>query len=180
MLRVGRLYEDLTTGGEAATAVLDSLVHGLTGEDEENDHIHHLLDLLAQPDQPVVESASLSPTQTAEAHEDFTAAALAGSAEEAIEAVPEAVVPEEQREVLSESVAHDHPISHQPPTLGAINFLQDDELEARTEPDQGPVEVEAGDEQVSLCDGRFIRPVLMVDPGFDLAARDAGIDTRSP
>jgi hypothetical protein len=103
VLRPGRV--ELTTGGEAATAVLDSLVHGLTGEDEENDHIHHLLDLLAQPDQPVVESASLSPTQTAEAHEDFTAAALAGSAEEAIEAVPEAVVPEEQREVLSESIS---------------------------------------------------------------------------
>ena len=116
------MYEDLTLGGEGARSVLDGLSGGPTGEDEENDHIHRLLQLLGQPE-PTVESATRTPAEPAtEATEDFTAAALVESVEAATEAAPEAVVQEAERD----APAGGHATSHKP--SGLINFLQEDEL----------------------------------------------------
>lgn len=120
VLRVGRMFEDLTAGREGAQAVLDSLVGGSTGQDEENDRVHHLLQLLARPE-PTVESASGTPAEGAT--EDFTATALAESVEAVTAAAPDAVVPAEEQEVLTKA----HASAHQP-SSGLINFLQEDEL----------------------------------------------------
>lgn len=117
------MYEDLTLGGEAAQAVLEGLVMGPAGEDEENDHIHHLFALLDRPE-PVVESALATP---GEPHEDYTGAALAESAEEAVQAVPESAVE-------ATELPNGHPKSHEPTSSGAINFLQEDELESGAQP----------------------------------------------
>lgn len=127
VIRVGRLYEDLLTGGEAAQGVLDVLVSGPNGEDEENDHVHYLLDLLSQPapaPSQVVESATDTPAEPA-TDADFTAAALAESVEAATEATPEAVVSQED---VPMSSANGHATAHQPAKT-TINFLQEDELE---------------------------------------------------
>lgn len=115
------MYEDLTSGGEVGRAVLDGLAKGKNGEDEEDDHIHHLLELLDQPE-PIVESGVATP---AEPHADFTGAALAESAEEAVKAVPEAAAEKAD-------LANGHSTSHEAASSGLINFLQEDELESRS------------------------------------------------
>ena len=122
---MGRIYEDITLGGQAAISALEGLVNGPKGEDEENDHVHHLLQLLSQP-----EEANEGAIE--EATEDYTAAALVTSTEKAVEAVPEAVVPEEENELVNGA-------SQQP----TINFLQADELDMKPDQvDQEPVQSE--------------------------------------
>lgn len=107
--------------------MLDLLVSGPNGEDEENDRVHHLLDILAQPTPTpaqTVESATETPAEPA-ADADFSGAALAESVEAATEAAPEAVVSQEDG---PSSGANGHASAHQPKKT-TINFLQEDELE---------------------------------------------------
>ena len=147
------MYEDLTTGGERAQTVLSDLVAGPNGQDEEGDRVHHLLQLLDQPEASV-ESATETPAEAAT--EDFTAAALVESVEAATEAAPDAVVPEAEREALSDG----HAAAHKPST-GMINFLQEDELAANAgESAAGQAEASTSDAAVTADEDFEIVPQM--------------------
>jgi len=148
------MYEDLTTGGESAQTVLSNLVAGPNGQDEEGDRVHHLLHLLDQPE-PSVESGTETPAEVAT--EDFTAAALVESVEAATQAAPEAVVPEAEREALSEG----HAAAHKPST-GMINFLQEDELAAN-----------AGESAAGQAEARTPDAAITADEDFEIVPQMA-------
>ncbi|WWD16851.1 hypothetical protein CI109_101283 [Kwoniella shandongensis] len=128
VLRVGRMYEDLIAGGESGAAIISGLVKGPVGDDEENDHVHHLLDLLSESDSLPVEEAAL------EAEEEVTETPEAEPVPEVVQPVSaprsEQGLPNghgEDTTVESEDV----PAPSEAPAAGrsgALNFLQEDEL----------------------------------------------------
>ncbi|WWC87609.1 uncharacterized protein L201_002499 [Kwoniella dendrophila CBS 6074] len=122
VLRVGRMYEDLVVGGEQGSGVIAGLIKGPIGEDEENDHVHHLLSLLSSSnsisaDDSSPEEADLGITQSAPEVEEPVSKAASddgianGDVQEEGEQNPEPV----------SAVGEDG--------NGALNFLQEDELE---------------------------------------------------
>ncbi|GFZ42932.1 hypothetical protein JCM24511_00650 [Saitozyma sp. JCM 24511] len=104
VLRVGRMYEDLIGGGESAKAVLAELVRGSTGEDEENDHVHHLLFLLSQPEQSTSFPSSSPPSESVPETgpetipEDAELATSTGDIHVPTEVVPPTSLPASRRE----------------------------------------------------------------------------------
>nr|XP_018264294.1 uncharacterized protein I303_02459 [Kwoniella dejecticola CBS 10117]OBR86452.1 hypothetical protein I303_02459 [Kwoniella dejecticola CBS 10117] len=130
VLRIGRMYEDLLTGGEAGKVVIAGLVSGPTGDDEENDHIHHLMTLLSASDSAQDEDATPE--------------------EGELEETPIPEVEEAQSKAPSESGLPNGDTQIEEPiqtnvnggaAQGALNFLQDDELAEESETsDQPPQE----------------------------------------
>lgn len=139
ILRVGRMYEDLLAGGSKGAEVLKNLTTGASGDDEESewkgirrfarcssaaypkdDHIHHLLKLLDQSS--VNEPAAAVPEEDADVQTHTAPESEAGQvAEEPSEVVP----PLSRRD----SEALDAVNSATKRGGGALNFLQDDELD---------------------------------------------------
>ncbi|WVW79868.1 hypothetical protein I302_101838 [Kwoniella bestiolae CBS 10118] len=122
VLRVGRMYDDLLAGGERGSEVIAGLVRGSTGDDEENDHIHHLLSLLATPDsQPAdngaVEEVDLEESQPAPEVEEPVSKAPS------VNGLVNGVAGEEDDTPAPTSVNGSTTAGQ-----GALNFLQEDEL----------------------------------------------------
>ncbi|OCF58193.1 hypothetical protein L486_04223 [Kwoniella mangroviensis CBS 10435] len=122
VLRVGRMYDDLLAGGDRGVEVIAGLVKGSTGDDEENDHIHHLLALLAG-------SNSLPAENAAPEEVDLEESQPAPEVEE-----PASKAPSINGEVSGD--ANEKEITTAPASVngttatgqGALNFLQEDEL----------------------------------------------------
>ncbi|WVR04121.1 hypothetical protein IAU60_001120 [Kwoniella sp. DSM 27419] len=171
VLRVGRMHEDLLAGGDAASGVIAGLVAGATGEDEENDHVHALLKLLAESD---VTSEEVVAPQTDEAAPDADQAEIVEPASLAA-SVSE---PPEGQDEYENSVA---PSGSAAGTIGgALNFLQEDELADSVGPavtleDPAPVQhapVESAPTSVSIIAGNNPSALtnLEPEPHFDWAA----------
>ncbi|KAK8861248.1 hypothetical protein IAR55_002067 [Kwoniella newhampshirensis] len=128
VLRVGRMYEDLTNGRETAAAVISGLVRGPVGEDEENDHVHELLDLLSQSDSQTTEMT------TPEAEEEAIETPVAEPIPEVVQAVSaprsEQGLPNDHDEepTIEAEEASAPPQAATTGSSGALNFLQEDEL----------------------------------------------------
>ncbi|WVQ94562.1 hypothetical protein IAU59_001642 [Kwoniella sp. CBS 9459] len=118
VLRVGRMHEDLVAGGERGAGVLAGLVRGPTEEDEDIDHVHHLLKLLG----------------TAESYPaDASAPEVEGSQGESAPEVEEPISTTASEHGLPNGyTAQDSPaaapIAATGASTGALNFLQEDEL----------------------------------------------------
>ncbi|GMK58127.1 hypothetical protein CspeluHIS016_0501590 [Cutaneotrichosporon spelunceum] len=129
ILRVARMYDDLTTGGEAGRAVLISLSSGPDEEDEEGERVHHLLNLLSQEDEEE-ESVALDEQSNVPEAPQSVADTLGESEGSEFD-------PQRTPVVATTSLRQ----FDEPPMRGvALNFLQEDEL--APEPHQFEVEVE--------------------------------------
>ncbi|OCF32360.1 hypothetical protein I316_06029 [Kwoniella heveanensis BCC8398] len=116
VLRVGRMHEDLVAGGQRGADVLAGLLKGPTDEDEENDHVHHLLKLLG--------SADSYPADASAPEEEEVSEEGAPEIEEPIStAVSDHGLP--NGHTAEEGPA---PIAPAGASTGALNFLQEDEL----------------------------------------------------
>ncbi|WRT65360.1 uncharacterized protein IL334_002303 [Kwoniella shivajii] len=122
VLRIGRMYEELIAGGESGKEIIAGLVKGSTGDDEENDQIHHLLSLLAAPSDPEAETApeevDLEESQSAPQVDEPVSNAPSESE------LPNGDVKEEEAELEEVAPAPNATLSGQ----GGLNFLQEDEL----------------------------------------------------
>ncbi|WWC68891.1 uncharacterized protein I206_102827 [Kwoniella pini CBS 10737] len=113
VLRVGRMYEDLISGGERGSEVIAGLIRGPTGEDEENDHVHHLLTLLTGSDSEQIDKVTPEEIETEDAPTvEVQEPASKASSENSL---PNGDVKQEVESVQANG-------------QGALNFLQEDEL----------------------------------------------------
>ncbi|WVF67061.1 hypothetical protein IAT40_001805 [Kwoniella sp. CBS 6097] len=116
VLRVGRMHEDLVAGGQRGADVLAGLVKGPTDDDEENDHVHHLLKLLS--------AADSYPADASAPEEEATPEEAAPEVEEPVStAVSDYGLPNGYASQDSPA-----PIAPAAASTGALNFLQEDEL----------------------------------------------------
>jgi len=138
ILRVGRMYDDLLAGGDAAHAVLSVLAAGQTGDDEEgmlilvwwllgliaDDHVHHLLALLASPDEKAedhLEVGSNAAEPAMSFRDDISSIAPTDG-----DADTEADFDPQRTPVMSSRALADPPMGFA--RGAALNFLQEDEL----------------------------------------------------
>ncbi|BEI82306.1 hypothetical protein CcaverHIS002_0301740 [Cutaneotrichosporon cavernicola] len=129
ILRVARMYDDLTTGGDAGHGVLVSLSVGPNENDEEDERVHHLLHLLSQEEEEE-ESVPLDEQSNVPEAPQSVADTLGTSEDSEFD-------PQRTPVVNTASLGQlDEPV-----TRGvALNFLQEDEL--APEPHDFEVEVE--------------------------------------
>ncbi len=150
VLRVGRMYEDLFAGGEAAKAVLIGLAKGPLGDDEESqspllpsaddpklndvdDHVHHLIHLLDQSEpetepQPEAEPAGEADVRLDVQPEDHFEATAEVFETRQHDAEPlDQATPPVSRTQSDTSMPNGH-VEEKPVSSGMLNFLQEDEL----------------------------------------------------
>ncbi|BEJ13141.1 hypothetical protein CspHIS471_0303150 [Cutaneotrichosporon sp. HIS471] len=129
ILRVARMYDDLTTGGDAGHGVLVSLSVGPDEDDDEDERVHRLLHLLSQEEEEE-ESVPLDEQSNVPEAPQSVADTLGTSDDSEFDPQRTPVVTTASLRQLDEPV-----------TRGvALNFLQEDEL--APEPHDFEVEVE--------------------------------------
>jgi hypothetical protein len=144
VLRVGRMHEDLLAGGDAGKGVIGGLAKGSAGDDEESehcrltmaeyglimsdDHVHHLVHLFDQPESEQERQADASRGES----DSNPVADPSEAGETEVEPVPE-VIPPVSRTQSDRSMPNGHSEEDPAAASMALNFLQDDELEANIE-----------------------------------------------
>ncbi|KAI9632245.1 uncharacterized protein MKK02DRAFT_30112 [Dioszegia hungarica] len=132
ILRVGKMYEELLGGGEAAAGVLRGLVKGSTGDDEENDHIHKLLELVSQS------SVDEAVEPAADADAEVEAAPQTTNGQDRTPVGASMAQDESKSIAKGNGSGHEEedsaPVHPSKQSGGGLVFLQDDELDSgRTE-----------------------------------------------
>ncbi|WVQ92166.1 hypothetical protein IAS59_005974 [Cryptococcus gattii] len=188
LLRVGRWYEDLLVGGERGKAIVKCLATGPSGDDEEDDRVHHLLKLLVESDSlPAEEEAPAAEEPEQPAEETL-------AADEVVEELPQEAVPEETTAVEAEPELHSQSqVKQQKPKDMVFNFLQEDELAASqpqisepstTLPTQTATPAETipseNPMRASAPDAESQPTVRSAIPSFDWAAEDDEQPSDSP